>query len=339
VTVVKSPLAMAIGLFLALRVISAFLVALTPQEAYYWNYAIHPALSYFDHPPGVAWVIRAGYWLLGKSELGVRFGGLVLTALSTWLLYALGKLWFNKKTGLWAAFLFQAVPLFFVYGMLITPDVPLAFFWLLTLYLVSVAVREERGGFWYLAGIALGFCLLSKYTAVFLVPATFLFLLFDRRYRFWLLRVEPYVALIIALILFTPVILWNSEHQWASFGFQVRDRLAEETNGSLVGVGKFILVQLGATSPLFLVGLLLVAAVPLSLPNKERRGEWRFALLFAAPLLIFLLVYSGRSAVKANWPLPGYLSLLVAAYPAYRYLRFRSPARMKTTARYFLIFW
>jgi dolichol-phosphate mannosyltransferase len=171
------------------------------------------------------------------------------------------------------------------------------------------------------------------------VPATFLFLLFDRRYRFWLLRVEPYVALIIALILFTPVILWNSEHQWASFTFQVGDRLAEETTGSFVGVGKFILIQLGVTSPLFLVGLLLVATVPLSLPNKERRGGWRFALLFAAPLLIFLLVYSGRSAVKANWPLPGYLSLLVAAYPAYRYLRFRSPAPMKTAARYFLIFW
>ena len=187
--------------------------------------------------------------------------------------------------------------------------------------------------------MALGFCLLSKYTAAFLVPATLLFLSFDRRYRFWLLRIEPYGALIIALILFTPVILWNSEHQWASFAFQVGDRLGEETNGSLHRIGEFLLIQLGVTSPLFLVGLLLVTAIPFSFPSKEQRGGWRFALLFAVPLLMFLLVYSGRSAVKANWPLPGYLSLLVATYPAYRYLRFRSAARQKTAARYFLIFW
>jgi dolichol-phosphate mannosyltransferase len=337
--VIKSPIAIATGLLLALRLTSAFLVELTPQEAYYWNYAMHPALSYFEHPPAVAWVIRGGCWLFGKSELSVRFGGLVLTVLSTWLLYALGKLWFNKKAGLWAAFLFQVVPLFFVYGILITPDVPLIFFWLLTLYLISVAVREERRGLWYWAGVALGLSLLSKYSAVFLLPSTFLFLLFDRRYRFWLLRVEPYVALIIALILFTPVILWNSEHQWASFAFQVGDRLVQETKNPLRHFGEFVLIQLGVTSPLFLVALLLLRAVPLSLPNKERRAAWRFALLFAAPLLISFLAYSARSAVKANWTLPGYTSLLVAAYPAYRYLRLGSGARMKTAARYFLTFW
>lgn len=337
--VVKPPLAVATGLLLALRLTTAFLVELTPQEAYYWNYAIHPALSYFDHPPGVAWVIRSGYWLFGKTELGVRIGGLVLTLLSTFLLYALGRLWFNKQAGLWAAFLFQAVPLFFVYGMLITPDVPLTFFWLLTLYLVSLAVREERGGLWYLAGIALGFCLLSKYSAGVLLPSTFLFLWFDRRYRLWLLRIEPYAALMIALILFTPVILWNSEHQWRSFAFQVGDRLVEETKYPLRRFGEFVLIQLGVTSPLFLVGLLMFGAAPLSLPVKERRERWRFALFFAAPLLIFLLAYSTRTAVKANWPLPGYLSLLVAAYPAYRYLRFGSGARIITAARYFLIFW
>ena len=68
---------------------TAFLIELTPQEAYYWNYAVHPALSYFDHPPMVAGVIGAGYFLLGKCELGVRIGGFVLTLLSTWLLYDL----------------------------------------------------------------------------------------------------------------------------------------------------------------------------------------------------------------------------------------------------------
>src|SRR6476469_136725 len=189
----------AIILLAFLRLVSASLIDLSPQEAYYWNYARHPALSYFDHPPVVAWLIGAGQFVLGKTELGVRIGGFLLTLLSTWLLYTLGQLWFSRRAGLWAALLFQLLPLFFVYGVLITPDVPLTFFWLLTLYLFSIAVREQQKWAWYLAGTALGLCMLSKYTGVFLVPCAFLFLILHRIYRCWLLRKEPYLALIIAV--------------------------------------------------------------------------------------------------------------------------------------------
>jgi len=65
----------AIILLVFLRLVSASLIDLSPQEAYYWNYARHPALSYFDHPPVVAWLISAGQFVLGKTELGVRIGG------------------------------------------------------------------------------------------------------------------------------------------------------------------------------------------------------------------------------------------------------------------------
>jgi dolichol-phosphate mannosyltransferase len=324
---------------LCLRFVTAFLIELTPQEAYYWNYAMHPALSYFDHPPMVAWVIGAGYFLLGKSELGVRIGGFLLTVLSTWLLYALGKLWFSRKVGLWAALLFQLLPLFFVYGVLITPDVPLTFFWLLTLYLFSLALREDQKLAWYLAGAALGLSMLSKYTGVFLVPSAFLFLILHPRYRQWLLRKEPYLALVVALIVFAPVILWNIEHGWTSFVFQVSNRLSEETSHPLRRLAEFLLIQLGVTSPMLLVGLLLSSAIPVSLSMKDRRMKWRFCFLFSAPLLVFFLFYSSRSVIKPNWPLPGYLSLLIAAYPGYRYLRFNSGARMRLVARYFLLAW
>ena len=324
---------------LCLRLVTAFLIEITPQEAYYWNYAMHPALSYFDHPPMVAWVIGAGYFLLGRSEIGVRLGGFLLTLLSTWLLYALGKLWFSKRAGLWAALLFQLLPLFFVYGVLITPDVPLTFFWLLTLYLFSLALGEDKKWAWYLAGGALGLSMLSKYTGIFLVPSAFLFLIFHPRYRPWLLRKEPYLALVVALIVFAPVILWNIEHGWTSFVFQVSNRLSEETSHPLGRLMEFLFVQLGVTSPMLLVGLLLSSAIPVSLRMKDRRMKWRFCFLFSAPLLLFFLFYSSRSLVKANWTLPGYLSLLIAAYPAYRYLRFNSGARMKRVARYVLLIW
>ena len=327
----------AIILLVFLRLVSASLIDLSPQEAYYWNYATHPALSYFDHPPVVAWLISAGQFVLGKTELGVRIGGFLLTLLSTWLLYTLGKLWFSRRAGLWAALLFQLLPLYFVYGVLTTPDVPLNFFWLVTLYFISIAVRGCEKWTWYAAGITFGLCMLSKYSAIFLLPSTLLLLAIDSRYHQWFIRKEPYLALVIAALCFTPVILWNMEHDWVSFGFQINDRLSRRQMHPLQSFGEFLLVQLGVTYPALIAGLVMISKVPLSLGLKARHLAWRFCLFFSLPFLTFLLLFSIHSRIKANWALPAYLSLLTAAYPSYRYLRFKSAARAKLVAKYVLI--
>src|SRR5215510_14246064 len=120
----------------------------------------------------VAWVIRAGTLLLGKSEIGVRIAGLWLVVVSTWLLNALGRLWFSRRAGLWAALLFQVIPAYFLYGVIITPDGPLICFWLLTLYLVSIAFFKDRPSAWYCADAALGLATLPNYTALFRLPTT-----------------------------------------------------------------------------------------------------------------------------------------------------------------------
>jgi dolichol-phosphate mannosyltransferase len=323
-----------IALLLLLRFISAATIDLSPQEAYYWNYAIHPDLSYLDHPPMVAWVIRAGTLLLGKTEIGVRIGGLLLTVLSTWLIYVLGRLWFSRRAALWAALLFQVIPIYFVYGVIITPDVPLICFWLLTLYLISIAVLKNQQRTWYSAGAALGFAMLSKYTGFFLVPSALLFLIAERERRKWLLRKEPYLAFLLSLVVFSPTIIWNYRHQWASFAFQFGARLIGEGSAqdrhSFV---QFLGIQLGAIFPTLLAGLWLSLTVALYFTIKGRGSRWQFCLFFSVPILGFFTAYSTGSLVKANWPLPGYLPLLLAAYPSYRYLRFKNRQRFAIVYR------
>jgi hypothetical protein len=103
-----------IVLLLLLRFVWAATINLSPQEAYYWNYSIHPDLSYPDHPPMVAWVIRAGTLLLGKSEIGVRIGGLWLVVVSTWLINALGRLWFSRRGPLGGALVSDDSSLFYL---------------------------------------------------------------------------------------------------------------------------------------------------------------------------------------------------------------------------------
>ena len=335
-----------IVLLLLLRFVSAATINLSPQEAYYWNYSIHPDLSYLDHPPMVAWVIRAGTLLLGKSEIGVRIGGLWLVVVSTWLINALGRLWFSRRAGLWAALLFQVIPLYFIYGMIITPDVPLICFWLLTIYLVSIAVLKDRPSAWYCAGAALGFAMLSKYTALFLVPSALLFLIADRAHRKWLLRKEPYLAFFLSLVIFSPVILWNYQHQWASFDFQFGRRLlGERSFDTEIAISharhsliESLGIQLGGIFPTFLAVLVLSFAVALYFTIKDQGSRWKFCLFFSFPILVFFAVYSIGSKVNANWPLPGYLALLIAAHTCYRYLRFKSGQRFKIAQRKMLVF-
>jgi dolichol-phosphate mannosyltransferase len=349
-----------IVLLLLLRFASAAVMDLSPQETYYWNYSIHPDLSYLDHPPMVAWVIRAGTLLLGKSEIGVRIGGLWLVVVSTWLIYALGRLWFSRRAGLWAALLFHVIPAYFIYGgVIITPNAPLICFWLLTIYLVSIAVLKDRPSAWYSAGAALGFAMLSKYTALFLVPSVLLFLIAHRSHRKWLLRKEPYLAFFLSLVIFSPVILWNYQHQWASFAFQFNRRLlgeeyqrakySEIVEGHaydpelLIKPARHSLIesfgiQLGAFFVTFLAVLVLSFAVALYFTIKDQGSRWKFCLFFSFPILVFFAVYSIGSKVNADWPLPGYLALLIAAHTCYRYLRFKTGPRFKIAQRKMLVF-
>src|SRR5579871_4307899 len=75
----------------ALRLICIGQVQLIPEETYYWNYAQHPALSYLDHPPMVAWLIRAGTALLGDTEVGVRLGALLSAAVASFFVFRLTR--------------------------------------------------------------------------------------------------------------------------------------------------------------------------------------------------------------------------------------------------------
>jgi dolichol-phosphate mannosyltransferase len=339
-----------IVLLLLLRCVMAAVMNLSPQEAYYWNYSIHPALSYLDHPPMVAWVVRAGTLLLGKSEIGVRIGGGALVVVSTWLIYALGRLWFSRRAGLWAALLFQLIPAYFIYGVLITPDAPLICFWLLTMYLVSIAVLKDRPSVWYCAGAALGFAMLSKYTALFLVPSVLLFLLTDREYRKWLIRKEPYLGFFISLVIFSPVVLWNYQHQWVSFAFQFSRRLLGEGYKGAAFDRELLIsharhpffeslgIQAGAFFVTYLAILVLSFAVALYFTIKDQGSRWKFCLFFSFPFLVFFVVYCIGSKVNANWPLPGYLALLIATPTCYRYLRFKSGRRLRIFLRKMLLF-
>ena len=280
------------------------------QEAYYWTYAQHPALSYFDHPPMVAWWIRIGTALFGDGALGLRFG--------TWLLACgttlLGLAWLRelgidaggRRAWIWLGL---GVPILAVGHWLATPDAPLLLFWTLAM-LALWRARGRRLRWWLLAGAAAGAALASKYTGAFVVVSGVLLLFLDRDLRRQLAGPGPYVALLAAAVLFAPVIVWNAQHDFESFRFQSSARYAKARFGlhwlweCLGGQVLVLNPVLAALTPMLLLWLVRRCR------GGDARARWLLA--FAAPLPLFLLATALCIQVKINWFAPAAVPMALA---------------------------
>ncbi len=301
---------LAIIALLLVRLVLIGWAALIPEEAYYWMYSMHPALGYLDHPPMVAWLISGGTFLFGYTELGVRLGTWVLSAGSAWLCFRLAADWYGKRAGITAALLYALAPVFCGTGFVATPDAPLIFFWLAALVAITRAWRRDSLGWWILAGLAVGAAFLSKYPAAFLVPSTFLFLVSSKRGRQMLVRPGPWLAIILALAVASPVIWWNAQHEWISFRFQFLRRAGEHGHLSPMKTLSWIGAQFAVVSPLIFAALASACWIAVRRFRQDTTGRWRLAACFALPWLAVCVWHGLFTEVKINWPLPAYLSLL-----------------------------
>ncbi len=293
-------IAIALGAYaVLLRLAYMASVDLFPEEAYYWNYAQHLDIGYLDHPPMVAWLIRAGTAVFGNCAFGVRIGALLCMAIASLFVYHSTRQLYSRPGALVALVLMQVLPAYFLAGLFMTPDTPLVAAWAAALYFLQRALLGGHERAWWGAGIALGVGLVCKYTIALLVPATVVFVLCDRPSRRWLLRALPYAAGVLALLIFSPVILWNARHDWASFAFQTSQRLAEAPHFSL---HKLVLSVLALLTPLGAAALpyLLRRAAPGAQEEAQLR-RLRFVRIFVlVPLSVFVL-FSLRHPVKLDW--------------------------------------
>jgi dolichol-phosphate mannosyltransferase len=290
-----------------LRVIYSSQVEMLPEETYYWNYSRHLDIGYLDHPPMVAWLIWLGTHLLGTTELGVRFGALCSGVVASFFVYRLTRALFDEATALVALVLMQLLPFFFFAGILMTPDAPMTAAWAALLYYLARALLADRTGAWWGVGLSLGLGLLSKYTIGMLGPAMLIFLLWDARSRRWLWNWRPYVAGMLALAIFLPVIYWNASHEWASFAFQTSRRLAERPQFAL---HKLILSALILLTPVGAASLTAWFWKPAEVTPEPQRRRRFLQLSILTPLAVFFL-FSLRHEVKFDWT----GALWVAALP------------------------
>lgn len=277
----RTQLLLTLGLFTLYHVITGATLSLSDDGAYYWEWSRHLALSYYDHPPVIAYLIWASTSLFGSSPLAIRLPNIISLLLTSLVIYRLcDYLYHDKKRSLIAVIVFNLFPVIFIGSIITSPDGPSLFCYALGLYLFVRIIYEDKASLWYALGFVVGIGLLSKYTMILFMFSAFLAILINKKSRQWLKRKEPYLAILIVLFCFTPVLVWNYNHQWASFVFQFYGRHHSHLNWIRALV--FVALQLLVFSPVFFVSI--VIAWIKNIKNKE------ILLLtcFCSPLFIFI---------------------------------------------------
>ena len=309
-----------------LRLVWASSIGLGNDEAYHYLFTVHPAWSYFDHPPMLAVIEAVGLGLAGGlvTPMTLRLGFVLLFAGSTWLMYRLTSRLFGERAGFFAAFALNITGYHTAAAATFAlPDGPLLFFWLLTLDRLIVALglnaaedlpegemRERpRSWPWVAVGLAWGGALLSKYHAIFLPAGVVLYVLIEPSARHWLRRTGPYLAVLVGTLVFTPVLAWNAAHGWVSFVFQGARAIGQSgfRLDSMLAALFLPALYLFPWIWVWLVALLIRKGGRLLRSGAPRVD--RFLIAQALPPLATFLGVACTRPVLPHWTLVGFLPL------------------------------
>ena len=287
----------------AMRVIYASVIDLRTDEAYYWTWSKESALSFLDHPPAIAWFIRFGTAIFGDTNLGVRFAGIVAMLVTQLLLADIVRRVTHDVRAVVIAVLMPEAALY--YGLLmskVSPDVALIPFAVAMVWALVRLNESDDARWWLAAGLFAGLALLSKFTAVMLVPAVAAFMLVPKWRGRWLASPYPWAAALIAAMVFLPVLIWNYQHDWASFRFQLV-RATATHDMSLRTVGDFIGLQFGLVG--FVLLPVVLSGVALTAWRGYRRGEPVAVLLSTAVIVPFGYFFWKSLSLRVGdtWPM------------------------------------
>lgn len=303
------------------------------DEAQYWSWSLEPAFGYFSKPPMVAWCIAATTALAGIGEPAVKLASPLAHAMTAWMIYLIGSHLAGRRAGMWSCLVFITMPAVSYSCAIISTDPLLLMFWSVALYgftratgpsdrsdvclnnqgthggSLPTSARAGENRWWLLTGVGLGLALLSKYTAVAFAISAFLYIATTSGRRALLRSPGPYLALATALLICTPNIMWNAEHDFVSL-VHVGDNA--HWTGDLFNPGRlaeFVLAQFGIFGPLPFACLVTMIV---RWKGLSRHHAVNLLLWFAAPLLVAICIQALVSRAYANWAAPIYVAASAA---------------------------
>lgn len=304
------PVIIALLVVLVIRLVSLkwSTTALFFDEAQYWLWGKEPDFGYFSKPPLLGWIIAVFTQACGSdSEFCVRLPSLVLHTGTAFLIYLTTLRLIDQRTGMWAAITFAILPGISLSSTLISTDVPLLFCWAGALW---AFVRLSQQSSWnnaILLGVFLGAGLMAKYAMAYFVLCAVLYAVFDTSARKTVLSWKFGLSLVLALILLSPNLWWNAQHEFITAS-HTGDNIGWRGGLHPLKALEFLGSQFGVFGPIPFA-FYLIALV------RFWREGWnatqKFLVLFSLPVLTLITFQGLMSKAYANWAAVTYIAATI----------------------------
>ncbi len=299
-----------------IRAFLAFWLEFGNDEVYYVLYALFPDWSHFDHPPMIGWMMQiTSLNLQLNHEFFLRLSSVIFMTFNTFIIFNIGKLIKNERTGLYAAILYNtSIYSGIITGVFILPDTPQNLFWIWSMWLIFNIFKEDTitksaQNKLLLLGLTIGLGMISKYTSVFLWIGVIGYIIFnDKR---WLKQSYLYISLIISLLVLFPVIYWNYSNDFISFGFHA-GRVA--MYGKSIRFDYFLTELVGEImycNPINYAIILLAIYALFKGKIQMHQIDKRLLFWIGFPLIFTFLFFSIFRATLPHWSGPGYNALIM----------------------------
>jgi 4-amino-4-deoxy-L-arabinose transferase-like glycosyltransferase len=310
------------------RFVVARHLELFQDEALYWYIGVHAPLTFSPHPPGTPLLARLGAAVLGRTEIAIRLGSVVLGSLVLFPFYFLGRRILGTSAALWATVAFALTPMYFGFGTICTPDMPQLFIWCTLLYAAWRALEEDSDSWWIATWLILGIGLYFKYILILFVPALVLYLSWVGLLRRAMNSRGFWIGIALCILVFFPLAIWREASTgWQAIQYHLEDR-QKWTPDNLKSIVIYFGIHLGYYSPLLYLGM--IWGLVWCARRARKTHDWRSAFLASfglAPWIFFLVIafFTKRELSREQWDAPAYVcGLLAASHWAHTWLQDKS---------------
>lgn len=269
------------------------------DELYYLACAARFDWGYVDHPPLSVAVLKLFTSVFGTDIWAVRLPG-ILAGTASVILYGLvaAKLGANRNAQILACLFAGFSPANQVVSHLYSMNGIDITLWAGAALLYLHSADPEKRKLWLWLGLVCGLAMLNKLSGFWLVAGIGLTTLFSPR-RTELKTTYPWLAAVIAVVVFAPHFVWQHERNWITQEFV---RNAAEFKMEVLPPWIILGVQVVVTNPV--LALMWIIGAYNAIVKKP---EWRpYSITYF--LVILMLLISMRS--RENYPAPSYVFIV-----------------------------
>lgn len=295
------------------------------DEYYYLACANRLDIGYVDHPPFSILILALWKSLFGDSMFVIRIIPAIVSSFNVFIigLFTL-RLGGRKAAVIISTVAFMLSPIFLGMNTIYSMNTFDFLFWILSAYIFLRILQTGNGKLWLLLGVVIGFGLLNKTSMIWLSAGIFIGTVFTPL-RKDLKTKYPYIAALIALIIFSPFVIWNITHDIAHLEF-IRNA-ASRKYGGLTPL-TFILDQILILNPLSI--LIWVPGIVFYFFQKEGKQFRAVGFIWLTTFLIlfinwhskgeyiaaaYQILFAGGAVMIEKWSLKKYWIKYIIAVP------------------------